>query len=52
MLTAAYCLTKTMDITLNVTNLLDLTQYRVYIGARNISFLFDGATIPYPNLYC
>ena len=56
-LTAAHCLTQTMYVslngqtyTLNVINPLDPTQYSVYIGAHNISFLFTGDTIPYPTV--
>ena len=56
-LTAAHCLTQTMDVTLygqtytlNVINPLDPTQYSVYFGAHNISFLFTGASIPYPTV--
>ena len=36
--------------TLNVINPLDPTQYSVYIGAHNISFLSTGAAIPYPTV--
>ena len=56
-LTAAHCLTQTMDVslygqtyTLNVKNPLDPTQYSVYIGAHNISFLSTGGAIPYPTV--
>ena len=56
-LTAAHCLTQTMDYTLygqtyklNVTNPLDPTQYSAYIGAHNISFLSTGGAIPYPTV--
>ena len=56
-LTAAHCLRQTMDVTLfgqqytlNVKNPLDPTQYSVYIGAHNISFIKTDAVIPYPTV--
>ena len=56
-LTAAHCLTQTMYFTLygeryklNVKNPLDPTQYSVYIGAHNISFIKIDAAIPYPTV--
>ena len=56
-LTAAHCLVETIDYnykgqtyTLNVINPLDPTQYSVYIGAHDISFIKTGAAIPYPTV--
>ena len=55
-LTAANCLKETIYFTLygqsyalNV-NPLDPTQYSVYIGAHDISFINTGAAIPYPTV--
>ena len=57
-LTAAHCIIQsTMDISINgisypstVTDPLNPSQYTVYVGANNISFISTGSSPPFPTV--